>query len=361
MRPLPPTTDDGFAAVAFHALPLACLGVPAAVAAVTGPEWTGVAAPFPWLVSLVFVGLPHGAADLAVSRRAWRGWPLAGLWAAYAVIMAIVATGFVVAPAFALAMFTALSCWHFGLADADLRLRPRCGWGSRGLAAAARGCVVLAVPLLAWTDATAEAATELVSLATPAAAEVGPASVRRMGVALAAVGIVAIGLEGMASAGVRGCLAAWARGLLDLVVIGACGWFTDPLFSVGTYFLFWHGWRQMQPLTTIVDGRTPRSWTQLAAALRTIHAAALPLLLPTWLALAFAWWAWSPGRSPRDLAILSIGVYLVVTPAHELLGDLLPEAIAVGRRSHRGQSSRPAMQPSAAGQPRASVTTAWRR
>lgn len=328
MTALPPTADDRFAALVFHALPLACLAVPAVVAAVTGPEWTVVAAPLPWLVSLVFVGLPHGAADLAVSRRVWRGWPLTGLWAAYAGIMSIVAAGFMAAPSLALAMFAFLSCWHFGLADADLRVHPPRDLGSRGLAAAARGCVVLAVPLLVWPGATAEAAMDLVRLASPAAAAVGPGDVHRTGALLAVVGIVAITLEGVACAGRPACVATWARGLLDLIVIGASGWLTDPLFSVGMYFLVWHGWRQMQPLTAIIDGRPPRSWLQLASALRTIHAAALPLLLPTWLALVCASWAWSPGRSPRDVAILSIGAYLVVTPAHELLGDLLREVTA---------------------------------
>jgi hypothetical protein len=55
-----------------------------------------------------------------------------------------------------------------------------------------------------------------------------------------------------------------------------------------------------------------------------VHAAALPLLVPAWAALGLAWWAWSPDHALHDLAILSVGGYLVVTPAHELLGDLGP-------------------------------------
>jgi hypothetical protein len=54
-------------------------------------------------------------------------------------------------------------------------------------------------------------------------------------------------------------------------------------------------------------------------AITRIHVAALPLLVPTWLALGSAWWLCSATHSFRDLAILSIGAYLVVTPAHELL------------------------------------------
>jgi hypothetical protein len=54
-----------------------------------------------------------------------------------------------------------------------------------------------------------------------------------------------------------------------------------------------------------------------------IHRAALPLLVPAWVAIGAAWWLWSPDHSPRSLAIASIAAYLVVMPAHEFLGDLL--------------------------------------
>jgi hypothetical protein len=54
-----------------------------------------------------------------------------------------------------------------------------------------------------------------------------------------------------------------------------------------------------------------------------VHVAALPLLVPTWASLAAGWWVLSPGHSPSDLAILSLAVYEVVTPAHEALHDLL--------------------------------------
>jgi hypothetical protein len=40
-------------------------------------------------------------------------------------------------------------------------------------------------------------------------------------------------------------------------------------------------------------------------------------------AIGAAWWLWSPDHTPRALAIVSIAAYLVVTPAHELLGSLL--------------------------------------
>lgn len=322
----PHAATGRFAEIVFHGLPLACLLIPAALAAVTGPAWSATLAPLPWIVSLAFVGLPHGAADFAVSRRAWRGRPLVALWIAYAVIMAAVAAGFAAAPLPALVIFAVLSCWHFGLADADLERPSPADWASRTLAAASRGAAALAAPLVAWPAATAATAGDLVRLVMPATAaidaRVTPEGVQVLGLVIGGVGAVALAVE--VARGLRGDRRVdWSRRLLDLAAIVALGITTDPLFAVGTYFLVWHAWRQMAPLAAVVGESPPSTWRELAAAVAAIHAAALPLLVPTWAALAAAWWAWSPSHSARDLALLSIGAYLVVTPAHELLGDLL--------------------------------------
>ena len=55
----------------------------------------------------------------------------------------------------------------------------------------------------------------------------------------------------------------------------------------------------------------------------SVHKAALPLLLPTWILLGVAWWSLSNTAHFRDLALLSLLVYLVVTPAHEVLYEWL--------------------------------------
>lgn len=318
----PSAAAEGFFRVAFDRLPLACLAAVAAAAAVSGPGWSERLAPLPWLVSLAVVGLPHGAADFAISRHACRGRALAALWLAYAAIMALVAVAFMAAPLAALAVFAALSAWHFGAADADLDRPPPTGW-ARAVAAAARGCPILAAALAAHSEATAAAASELLALALPAGQRVTAAQVKPVGLILAAMAAAAIVAEALLARRQAGGPGRWLQHAAALIVILGLGLFTDPLFSVGLVFLAWHSWRQMAPLAAEVTGAWPSSWRELAHALVAIHAAALPLLLPTWGALAAAWWLWSPERGPRDLAILSIGAYLVVTPAHELLGEIL--------------------------------------
>lgn len=311
---------DRFAAWTFRWIPLACLAVPAGVAAVIGPGWTERIAPLPWMLSLVFCGLPHGAADYAISRARWSGWPLAGLWLTYGLSMIAVAAVFAWAPVFALATFACLSAWHFGVAHAAAG--PPAA-GGRAVAAAARGCMVLAAPLWFWSAATASAASELVTLVVPDGPHVTADQARAAGGILGSLGLLAIVVEVIAS-----CRAGAPAGLPLLLgevgVILALGAVTHPLFSVGLYFLVWHGWRQMEPLARAVTGSSPRSWPQLLGAVGRVHAAALPLLVPAWAALGLAWWAWSPDHTLHDLAILSVGGYLVVTPAHELLGDLGP-------------------------------------
>lgn len=315
MKPIAPVPRAELVSrLAFERFPLACLAVPAAVAAVVGPAWSERIAPLPWIVSLVIVGLPHGATDFAVSRTTWHGWRLASLWLAYVASMVMVAAGFTAAPACSLALFTLLSAWHFGLADADARGVPPDG---RAVAAVAHGCLVLAAPLAVWPAATADVASRLIAL-TVDGPVVSPDQARALGGMLGVVGILALVWELLSAR--HGDGGRVPRGLGEIGVITAVGSLTHPLFAVGLYFLIWHAWRQMAPLARDVTGVAPRSWPELGAAIVRIHAAALPLLLPAWAAIGTAWWAWSPTHSLLDLAVLSIGGYLVVTPAHELLG-----------------------------------------
>ena len=314
-----------FREVAFRRLPLAVMAGAALAGAMGGPQWSAALGPLPWVVALGCVGLPHGAADFAVSHRVWQGWPLAIVWLAYTAVMAAVLAGFVAAPVPMIVAFTAVSCWHFGAAHFDTE-ESGASVTKRSVAALARGCLVLAVPLAAWPVATAAVAADLAALSVgrgPAADLFPPPAVRAAGLGLAAVSVAAAVAEALVAIRRPRSRRAWLKGLGELAVIASLGWYTDPLFSVGLSFLVWHGWRQMEPLAVSLTGARPRSWAALGRAVVWIHRAALPLLVPAWVAIGAAWWLWSPDHTPRALAIVSIAAYLVVTPAHELLGGLL--------------------------------------
>jgi len=315
----------GFDRLVFRDLPLAILAAATVSAMAAGAGWTEAVGPWIWIVSLVLVGLPHGAADLAIGRllagRSIRELFLGGLL--YLAGMACVASLFAVSPVGTVVLFSLVSIWHFGIGHRDTepdggpeKTSPRSvagwAWPADAVAAMARAGAVLGVPAVAWPHATAEVADRLVTLLHAGDPSRGPffdeQAVHWAGLALVAVSIAAIVVEAVIRRG-RGI--GWLA--IEVGTFAALAWVADPLFSVGLYYLAWHAWRHMRSLTTAGTSRS------LAAAVAQIHLLGLPLLVPTCAALGGLWWLLSPTRSPRDLAILSIGVYLIVTPSHDVL------------------------------------------
>ncbi len=336
---------DIFRGRVFREVPGAVLVAIALAVVVMGNGWTTRLAAVPWIVSLVLVGLPHGAADFSASRRAFRGGALLAVWTGYCVLMAAVAAGFVVAPVASIVSFALLSTWHFGDSHLDFD-GDTPGAIHRPAAALARGGWVLAGPMIWWPELTAAAANDLAAIASgggEANSVFPPAAIRTGGVILVAITIVAIAAEGVTAGrrpdGDRGCI----RLVTDSAVIAALGMLADPLFSVGCYFLVWHAWRQMDPLAGRILGQSPSSWAGLRRGLVGIHAAALPLLVPTWVTIAVFLHLTGTDFSARRLALVTIAAYLVVTPAHELLGQSLRDGpSATRRRSRRDGTARAA-------------------
>lgn len=331
--------DDPFHAVAFRLVPL-CLMLGTAVAAAgAGSGWAERLAPLPWLVSLVVVGLPHGAADLAVTRRIGRG-SVGRMFSMYLGCMMAVFALFMAAPVPLIVLFAALSLWHFGMGHADDQAPPIAkGLLPRARAALARGAPVLGVPLAVWPADTAAAILGLVGLVSSPAqfqraqAAFTPASIHLVGQALLVVGAVALVAEIQATRGTPGALRRSRDTCLDLAVVAALGTAAPPLLSIGVYFLAWHAWRHLGLLAPLVVGVEPYDGSSLWQALVRLHAAALPLLVPTWAVILAAWWWLSPGHSARDLALLSLAVYLVVTPSHDLLVDLVRSRSDTGEKT----------------------------
>ena len=337
----------------FRVAPLGCLLAAAITSLLLGPAWSMRMAAVPWLVSLVAVGLPHGAADLAVSRRLC-GWPATlRLFVVYASLMVAVAAALLLAPRLSVVLFAALSIWHFGLSHAEGQSPPPpAAWPWQTLAAVARGASVLGVPLAAWPAETSSVIAHLLALVGRATggppAAFAPVAIHMAGICLMLTAMMALAIEAWASRDTPEALRRSADTLVDLLVIGLLGATADPLFSIGCYFLFWHAWREMRPLMAVITppAGSDRRTSGLATLVRNvvaIHGAALPLLIPTWTALTAGWWLLSPSHSMNDLAVLSLAVYLVVTPAHEALHVVLRAGSLLRRRlaSPRGVRQTP--------------------
>jgi len=338
--------DDPFHALAFRLVPLGLMLATAGAGAAAGAGWAERIAPLPWLVSLAIVGLPHGAADLAVTRRIGRG-SVARMFSIYLACMVAVLALFMAAPVPLIVLFAALSLWHFGMGHADGQTPPiAAGFLPRARAALARGAPVLGVPLAVWPTETASAILGLVELVgTPAQvlraqAAFAPDAIRMVGQVLLVVGAVALVAEIWATRGTPGALRRSRDTCVDLAVVTALGTVAPPLLSIGVYFLVWHAWRHLGLLSPLVAGVEPHDGSSLWRAVVRLHVAALPLLVPTWAVILAAWWWLSPGHSARDLALLSLAVYLVVTPSHDLLVDLV--------RSRSDTGEQPASPPSIA-------------
>jgi Brp/Blh family beta-carotene 15,15'-monooxygenase len=120
----------------------------------------------PWLVALFFVGMPHGAADLAVlqskkdGRKVWEAF----LW--YIVSMFGVFTIFILTPETALVGFIILSIWHFGSSENPKTMESGISY-EHLLMGFAKGGIVIGTPLAAWPASTSSVATELITLVEP--------------------------------------------------------------------------------------------------------------------------------------------------------------------------------------------------
>ena len=182
-----------FEELVFRWLPLAGMLAASVAAFVFGPGWSARAAAVPWLISLVFVGLPHGAADLAIAQRLGSRTAAARMFIGYLAVMAAVFVGFAVFPVPLVLLFATLSIWHFGMSHADGQSPsiPAAFW-PRLRAAVARGAGVLGVPLACWPAETSAVAARLLSVmgGNAAAGSFAPAGVRATGIALVAIAAV---------------------------------------------------------------------------------------------------------------------------------------------------------------------------
>jgi len=310
VRSLPPSLAERWLpSLGLAAASLVCLASPALAAGL---------APWPFLLAAVVLGLPHGAADGTVLLRGLP-WPrrLSRI-AGYLALMALATAALLRFPTAALLGFLALSWWHFGAADGAGLATDRAPVWLRRAWSFGRGGLAVAVPFAADPTAAWAPFARLAELLGTAAL-VDVAWLGRTGTAAAAATLLALALSATAPRAVRPRAPEWVESGLIL----GLGLAADPLFTVGAYFLLVHGFRQSASLgKELSPGRAtrPSLWSRLLAC----HRASLPLLVPSWLALLALALSADPAGA-RDVAILSLILYVVATPPHHLFQEMLPE------------------------------------
>ena len=309
------------AAVVYSYLAVALAGslgaaFPGAAADVLGPVL---------LVGLAGLGIAHGACDQLVLPACQlapaTGWRYQlGFGAGYIGLAAAVGLLWWWRPGVAVALFFALSAWHWGSADAPAHPQ-RAVWVVHSLL---RGALLLVLPAAWWPAETARHVNGL--LAMGGAAPVGASGW------LAAAGLVLAGhllLWGYFSWQQKS--RRWHRDALEVgLLIGLFG-ALPPLLGLGVYFVFWHSLQHVLRLAPLLGYRATRpgrpsslalghellffmrrAWPMLAVS--TALLAGAYVLVSTWLPASNAW---------LGLAVLSAAV---ITLPHALLVSLVMDA-----------------------------------
>jgi Brp/Blh family beta-carotene 15,15'-monooxygenase len=286
---------------------------------------------WPLVISLFFVGMPHGAVDLAINTQL-RGKRDANIlkqltaFQGYVVTLVASTILFLTHPPAALLVFVILSCLHFGLADArDLELRSRAPTPSSVIliSALSRGTLVIALPFFFSTNASLDVFRDVVRIAGGTTGELQPATVT----ATAALACGCAALLHLVVTSFRLFHGEWTTAIFEVVETGVitCAFaLLNPLFAMGLFVLAWHSWRHMRSVTAFLDERLGRrSCTRLLTAVLDVHRYALPLLIPTTVVYIFiAAWCLDTWTS-TSLAAVTIAVFVVVTLPHHFLVERL--------------------------------------
>ena len=263
------------------------------------------------LLGGLLLGLPHGAIDHLVPayRLRWRPVRMVLFALGYAALAGVAYAAFRAVPAAALAVFVAVSAWHFGSGEtafADLRTgRPVRG---RITAATVVGAAVVLVPLARGLADPAGETAALVGGVAPGWSPPAPGVLQLVVLVVAA----AAACLGIALLRRRRWLEAAELSVLLVLVLGA-----PPLVAFGVYFGAWHSVRHVARMVAeapanaadLADGRLPAPLARFAT----------PAGLPTSAVLAALAVLWSAAGGWQGLVVAHLPLLAALTLPHVLV------------------------------------------
>ena len=301
---------------------------------------------WPLVLSLVFVGMPHGAVDFVVNSRlrsAVATKDRIRTFMRYCVILSLSLGAFIFVPKLSLGVFVAVSLVHFGLADARA-LENRSGSRTTRLsvlvAGLVRGTLILASPFAMSPSASWSVFADILAIAGQTVTLEPPLLLQRT--ALVACGLAVMVQLGISFFRVRlGTGRTAVTEAVEVATIAAAFFVLDPLFAMGLYVIAWHSWRHMQPLSQIfASQRRPYGYAEIARSIVRLHGYSLPLLLPTVLVfLIVGWWRLDAWTS-EAMAALTVAIFVVVTLPHHLLVEEMIQHLetpGVGKKASRNR------------------------
>jgi Brp/Blh family beta-carotene 15,15'-monooxygenase len=281
----------------------------------------------PFVLSVVVLGLPHGAVDhlaparLGLPRR--RAFAVVGV--GYAVGMAAYLGLWAVAPAPAFASFILLTWFHWGQGDV-YALLDFAGAGhlptraERALTLLVRGAYPMVVPLVAFPEAYRRVAAAAVSLFGADAVVLAPAFtpgarlVAGGGVLAATLVSLGVGAWRVRRGAARG---PWLVDVGENALLWAYFLVVPPILAVGLYFCLWHALRHVARLvgvdrpsaTALAAGEWPTAARRFARDAAPLTALSLVLFAGLYLFVPRP-----PGDPTGLLALYLVGIAALTLP-----------------------------------------------
>ena len=274
----------------------------------------------PFIVGMVFLGLPHGALDhLAPLRLLHRRLTLSYLILfvlGYGALVGVYLVFWRVWPAGALAAFLMLSLLHWGQGDAYflqvfVAQAPPESVAGRLLVWAVRGGLPILLPVLAFPLVFTQVAGGILGWYGPSGGWVLGGTLRDAGLAL--FGVLLVTYLGRSW---RRDRRAFGLDVSETILLLAYFWLVPPILAVGVYFCVWHSARHLARLT-LLDLRPDEP---LARCLGRQAIEAMPMTLGAVALLAGLFvWHGRQNVSAGDLVYLYLSLIAALTFPHFLL------------------------------------------
>lgn len=311
-------------------VPWTCAGLAILFALLLDSRLSGVQY-LPWVVGLLFFGLPHGACDHLVAAKITGRGSAADMVTFFALYLAAAATMILLwlaSPAVALLTFLVLTAWHWGSADAVIQGG---GPGRFYVASVARGLLVISAPVAFDPAASWTAFEGLMSVFTQAPAE-SPAWLAPLAVGFL---ILSVGLEFLLVSVdfARGYRSRVLGGLVELLLLLGLFWLVSPVAAVGIYFVFWHAWRHVLRTGALLRSLDVRRGATPLSLVIGYHIKALPLMLLSLVMLVLLSVVLAPS-GPVHLVSVYLVLISALTVPHAVLvffwdlGTIKPESEA---------------------------------
>lgn len=298
------------------------------------PGWLEYA---PFVASLVFLGLPHGALDHLVpdrlSGRETTARSVAAVMLLYLALGGLYLTLWTTAPVAACGLFIALTWLHWGQGDLHaqvlLEARPKTRL-SRAATVFVRGGLPMLVPLLAYPEVYREVllnATRLFDVSTAGVAGWILEPTFRVPAALVLVAVALVPLVKSIARSLPEERSSWMGEAFETVLLAAYFVAVPPVLAVGLYFCLWHAPRHIARLSLLdKTSRNGLDRGEVLPAARAFVRDAAPLTAVALVMLAALYVVVPVGPDAGSL----LGLYLVLISVLTL-----PHVAIVSYMDHR--------------------------